>query len=60
MGTDGTDQQPATNDDGTAVVGWQVMDADGNVLQQGSGVLLTMDNLADEYTGGQPAEPEES
>lgn len=54
------DQPVPMNEDGTAVLGWQVIAADGTVLQEGSGVMLTMDNLADEYTGGQtPAEPME-
>lgn len=48
-----TDQaeQPPTNDDGTAVVGWQVIAADGTVLQEGPGVLLSAAaNLADNQT----------
>ena len=49
-------EQPAE----AAEVGWRVIDADGNVLQEGVGVVLTMDNLADEYTGGSTSPAEQT
>lgn len=55
MSTDPEPAEPETDDQGVPVVGWRVIAADGTVLSEGAGVLLSAEgNLADNQTGAQP------